>query len=57
VFSVTIVAPRSQTEIVKKQDLIQDVAEVVEDGSHVAIGLAHSPEDQVRCAQMVTVGA
>jgi hypothetical protein len=57
VFSMTIVAPRSQAEIVKKPDLIPDVAEVVEDGSHVAIGHAHSPEDPVRSAQMRTVGA
>jgi hypothetical protein len=57
VFSMTIVARRSQAEIVKKQNLIQDVAEVVEGGSHAAIGQAHSPEDPVWSAQMRTVGA
>jgi hypothetical protein len=37
-------------------NLIQEVAEVVEDWSHAAVGQPDSPEDGVGSAQMGTVG-
>jgi hypothetical protein len=56
VIRMTIVAPRSWVEIVKKASLIQEVAEVVEDWGHAATGQADSPEDGAGSAQMATVG-